>query len=114
MVERTIRIMDSAVDSNKLASGAVIGADIANQTLTAAKASTSAWLMAGRWNIVPATTATIGEWGVTFAAVPKVFLQVVGDTAGTTVNVTTISTTESTIYASHDSSVDWLCAINLV
>jgi hypothetical protein len=119
MVERTIRIMDSAIDTNKLAAGAVIGADIANQTLTAAKASTTDWLMVGRSNSVAGGASTLIEWEyttssiVTLTATPKVILQVVGNSAGTTVNVTSISTSSCTVYPSHTCTLDWLCLINL-
>jgi hypothetical protein len=118
MVERTIRIMDSAIDTDKLAAGAVIGADIANQTLIAAKASTAAWLMVGRSNDVAGAASTLIEYsGSTIAlltAIPKVILQVVGNSAGTTVNVTSISASSCSVYPSHTCTLDWLCLINLL
>jgi hypothetical protein len=108
-----VRILNSAIDTDKIAEEAVIAADVASQALTGTVISTTDFMRVGRVNICPTTSSLVLFSSTTPVAPDIILVQVQGDTSGTMVNVVSSGTTGFNMRATVASTIDWVAILKL-
>lgn len=108
-----VRILTSAIDSDKIEEGTVVAADVSSQAITGTVISTTDFMRVGRVNISPTSSSLILFSSNTSAIPDIIIVQPIGDTSGTMINVVSSGTNGFNMRATVACTVDWVAIMKL-